>query len=127
MSTPAPSQVDAREELARLVMLAVQFGDFGAFKDFRGERCYSSTNAQHDNLVNACNAAADKILSAGWQRVEWRPISEAKKDGTPYWLHTLGGDGEGWWDGKGWRFGSAYAIKPTHFYPFPTTPPKEGQ
>lgn len=57
---------------------------------------------------------------------DWRPISEAKKDGTEYLVARGRQMGVAFWKWERWNLGVLCAVfdKPTHFMPLPA-PPKE--
>jgi len=50
------------ESLSRMIMLSVQFRDFGHYEMIDGKRCYVTTREQTDNLQTACDRAAKVVL-----------------------------------------------------------------
>ncbi len=81
---------------------------------------------EFNNDTDAMRAALEAALAA-----MWRPIGEAKRDGTEY-LCLIPGFGMGqmvlyWTDGY-WREkanGMGLKREPTHFMPLPSPPPQQ--
>jgi len=90
------------ESLSRMIMLSVQFRDFGHYEMIDGKRCYVTTREQTDNLQSSCDRAAKVVLEhievAQAQTVTREQIARALLSSDPncFSLHWPGDPARTW-------------------------------
>lgn len=71
-----------------------------------------------DEAMPGCVQDAITALRA----VQWRPISEAPKDGTRMLIAESDRRAVGWFQGRSWRREGGFGCDPTHYAPLPPLP-----